>query len=150
MTNKTESIMKKIKSITSLIILFLSLAGASKAQQTLNSNASYIKNKFPDSYHNTIRQFAVNKWDDDYRMIIYTINNQADALFKVVNKFKSDNTGILFSGIKKWSLKGYKSSNITKFKKLKSVSVSNMIEFHCDWRMVKYYYDNQSEAKNAF
>lgn len=116
----------------------------------LNGNASYIKEKYPSEYENTFKKHALEKWETDYEMVVYMINNQVDALINTVKAFESDNTQIVFEAIQKWSFDGYKSSNIEAFKKLENFSIESLVKLHCDWEMVKYTYDNQVQAKNSF
>ena len=118
--------------------------------QGLNSNASYIKKNYPTEYEQTLKKHALEKWNDDYDLVVYMINNQADALINLIDEFKSDNTNIAFKAIQKWSIDGYESSNIEKFKKINTFGLKQLIPLHCDWEMVKYEYDNQVEAKNSF
>lgn len=132
-----------------LLVLFL-FSAISVGAQSLNTHAEYIKTKFPTDYTNTIRKHAVEEWGTDHRMIVYTINQQADALFDIVNTFKTENTQILYDAAIEWSHDGYKSSNITKFNDLKTVNVESMIKLHCDWRMVKYTYEKQVTSKAAY
>lgn len=116
----------------------------------LNSNASYIKKNYPTEYEQTLKKHALQKWNDDYEMVVYMINNQADALVELIDEFESDNTNIAFKAIQKWSIDGYMSSNIDKFKKISTFGLQQLIPLHCDWEMVKYEYDNQVKAKNSF
>ena len=118
--------------------------------QGLNSNASYIKKNFPTEYKNTLKKHALEKWGSDYEMVVYMINNQATALFDLIDNFKSENTNIVFKAIQKWSIDGYRASNIAAFKKIKIFGLKELIPLHCDWEMVKYEYDNQVKAKNSF
>lgn len=116
----------------------------------LNSNASYIKKNYPTEYEQTLKKHALQKWNDDFEMVVYMINNQADALIELIDEFEGDNTNIAFKAIQKWSIDGYKSSNIEKFKKISTFGLKQLISLHCDWEMVKYEYDNQVKAKNSF
>lgn len=118
--------------------------------QGLNSNARYIKENYPTEYEQTLRMHAIQEWNDDYEMIVYMINNQADALFDLIDEFRSDNTNIAFKAIQEWSIDGYESSNIEIFKQINTFGLEQLIPLHCDWEMVKYEYDNQVEAKNSF
>lgn len=132
--------------ITSVIILTAIITANAEG---LNENAKFIKGHYPDGYAG-IRKYAVAEWDTNYEMIIYTINNQADAVFKVASIFQTSNTEVLFNAIKEWSLEGFEAGNVTKFKSLKSVTVPNLLTMHCNWEMVEYTYTNQVKAKNSF
>jgi len=133
-----------------LILCVLLFAGSIVYADGLNSKASYIKANYPTEYKNTIRKHAIEKWKDDHEMVVYRINNQADAIYNIVSKFESKNTNILYKGMVKWSHDGYEGNTTALFKELKSVDVKSLIKFHCDWEMVEYYYDNQASAKTAY
>ncbi|NQT65805.1 MAG: hypothetical protein HQ554_06465 [FCB group bacterium] len=116
----------------------------------LDTNASYIKTNYSNEYEETIKKHALEKWNDDYKMVVYEIDNQADTLIELINLFNSENTNIVFNAIQKWSIDGYEESNITLFKEFKTFSLKELLKLHCDWKMVKYEYDNQVKAKNSF
>ena len=90
------------------------------------------------------------EWKDDFSMVVYEINKQADALVELIDEFKSDNTNIAFKAIQEWSREGYKSKNITLFKEMTTFELKDLLKMHCDWSMVKYEYDKQVKAKNSF
>ncbi len=139
-----------IKMKTAIIFFILLFSITNGFAEGLNSNASYIKEKFPTEYEQTIRKHAIEKWETDYEMIVYMINNQSDALFELIKEFKSENTNIAFRAIQKWSFEGYENFNIEKFKNLEIFGLEQLMSLHCDWEMVKYEYDNQVKAKNSF
>ncbi len=139
--------MKRIIVISVLSLLFL--INTFNAQE-LNSNANHIRNNYSTDYEATLRKHALEKWGDDYRMVVYEINQQADALVELVKEFKSENTNIAFRAIQKWSVEGYKNSNTEQFQEMEVFGLKQLIKMHCDWRMVKYEYDRQVRAKDAF
>lgn len=143
--NKIKEIMKNL--FLTFVILFISTIIFA---QGLNQNANYIKKNYSIGYKQTLKKHALQKWDDDYEMVVHMINNQADALINLINEFKSDNTNIAFKSILKWSIDGYKSLNMKRFEKINTFGLKQLIFFHCDWEMVKYEYDNQVKAKNSF
>ncbi len=118
--------------------------------QGLNSNGSYIKKNYPNEYETTIKKQALKEWGDDYSMVVYEINKQADALFQLIENFQSGNTNIVFNAIQEWSIEGFNSRNIKLFKEMKTFGLKELIKLHCDWSMVKYEYDKQVKAKNSF
>ena len=138
-----------ITEISNFLFLFLTSYCFSQGLG-LDSNASYIKKEFTTHYEQTLKKHALEKWETDYEMVVYRINNQADALSELIEEFKSDNTNIAFKAIQKWSFEGYKNSNILKFKEINQFSLKHLVSLHCDWEMVKYEYDNQVKAKNSF
>ena len=137
--------MKKI-----IFVLTILLTATFVQAEGLNSNASFIKKNYPSAYENTLKKHAIEKWSTDYEMVVYMINNQADALVDLIDNFKSDNTNIVFKAIQKWSIDGYKNSNTNAFKKIDTFGLKQLIPLHCDWEMVEYEYDNQVKAKNSF
>jgi len=90
------------------------------------------------------------EWKDDFSMVVYEINKQSNALVKLIDEFKSDNTNIAFKAIQEWSRDGYKSKNITLFKEMTTFGLKDLLKMYCDWSMVKYEYDKQVKAKNSF
>jgi len=89
-----------------LILVFLFTSYFVKADG-LESDAQFIKDKYPNEYTNTIRKHALEEWKDDYEMVVYEINQQSNALINLVENFKSDNTNIAFKAIQEWSVDGY-------------------------------------------
>lgn len=118
--------------------------------QGLNANASYIKDNYSSDYEATLKKYALNEWGNDFSMVVYEINKQADALFQLIDEFKSENTNVAFGAIQKWSREGYLNSNISLFKKMDTFGLKELLKLHCDWSMVKYEYDKQVEAKKSF
>lgn len=139
--------MKKLLVLVVLLILFSSISIQAKG---LNSNSIYIKKHYPDAYEKIFKAEAIKKWKDDYRMIVYEINQQVDALVSLVNEFESENTNIAFKAISKWSTPGYRKYNIKIWKKINTFNLKQLVVLRCDWTMVKYTYNKQVEAKNAF
>jgi|AntAceMinimDraft_17_1070374.scaffolds.fasta_scaffold33500_2 hypothetical protein len=118
--------------------------------QELKSGAIYIKKNYPAEYEATLKKHVLEEWNDDYRMVVYEINKQAESLVELIGEFKSENTNVVFKAIQEWSIGGYKSSNIDKFREIDTFGLKQLLQLHCDWRMVKYEYDKQVKAKNAF
>lgn len=137
--------MKKL--IIILSVLFCAFIAEAEG---LNSNAGYIKKNYSSDYELTLKKYALAEWKEDYSMVVYEINKQADALVKLTEEFKSENTNIAFKAIQEWSIEGYKSKNISHFNKMKSFGLKDLLKLHCDWSMVKYEFDKQVKSKNAF
>lgn len=133
-----------------ILILFLMLVFVFLNAEGLDTNANHIKTNYSDDYEKTIKKHALEKWNDDFKMVVYEINNQSDALVELINLFKSENTNIVYKAIQKWSIDGFNKSNIILFKELKTFSLKELLKLHCDWKMVKYEYENQVKAKNSF
>jgi hypothetical protein len=137
-----------MKNTISLLVIFL--ITISVKSQALNFNASFIKKNYQSEYESTLKKHALDEWKDDFSMVVYEINKQADALIELIDSFKSDNTQIVFKAIQEWSLDGYQGSNISKFKEMSAFDLKSLIKMQCDWSMVKYEYNKQVKAKNAF
>jgi hypothetical protein len=135
---------------TTIIILTFLLTATFVNALGLNPNASYIKKNYPTEYEQTLKKYALAEWNDDFSMVVYQINKQADALVELIDGFKSDNTNIAFKAIQEWSREGYKSKNITLFKEMTTFALKELLKMHCDWSMVKYEFDKQVKAKNSF
>lgn len=135
--------------ILAIAMLMFGKAFAIPADE-LSKNAKYIKANFADDYERTIKKNALNKWGDDFSMVIYMINKQSDALVELVETFRSDNTKIFFNAMFKWTIDGWEENNKKQAEELKDMSLANMMKFNCDWSMVLYEYKKQVKAKNAF
>ena len=135
---------------TTIIILAILLTATFTKAEGLNSNASYIKKNYPSEYEQTLKKHALAEWKDDYSMVVYEINKQADALIDLIEEFKSENTNIVYKAMQEWSIDGYKSSNVITFKEMTTFGLKDLLKMHCDWSMVKYEYDKQVKAKNSF
>ncbi|WP_345029294.1 hypothetical protein [Ravibacter arvi] len=135
-----------------LILFLIAIVFSSNLSngQGLNSEAIYIKDNFPEEYENTLKRYALFEWKDDFSMVVYEINRQAESIVELVDSFDSDNTNIVYNAIQEWSRSGYLSKNIKIFSEMTDFSVKYLIKMHCDWSMVKYEYDRQVEAKNSF
>lgn len=90
----------------SKIFFCLCILSFSINAQGLNANASYIKNNYSSDYEATLKKYALNEWGNDFSMVVYEINKQADALLKLIEEFKSENTNIAFGAIQEWSREG--------------------------------------------
>jgi len=135
---------------TLIILISVILSTTIANSQGLNTNANYIKKNFPTEYENTLKKYALAEWNDDFSMVVYEINKQADAIVQLTESFESDNTNIAFKAIQEWSREGYLSNNIKIFKEMTTFDLKELLKMHCDWSMVKYEYDKQVKAKNSF
>ena len=110
-----------------IIILIVLITSEIINAQGLNISASYIKKNYPTDYESTLKKHALEEWNSDFEMVVYEIINQADALIKLVAEFKSENTDIAFRAIQEWSIKGYESSNISKFRNIEIFELKELI-----------------------
>jgi hypothetical protein len=112
----------------------------------LNSNAKLIKENMPTLYE-TIKKYSESKWDNDYEMIVYTINNQADAFAEISRLMSADDfdQNIWYSSVVKWA------ENPSKVKEEFSNGNSDIIFTSIiQWDMVLYNYENQIKAKQSY
>lgn len=132
-------IMKKLL----ILLLFLPLFSFSQ----LNSRAQAIKENSPRLYE-TIKKYSENKWNDDYQMVIYTINKQVDALMDISILMEDDNFdgNIWFNSIMKWADNPSKFERYFNDGKLEEAIESIIIQ----WDMVLYTYKKQLEAKLSY
>lgn len=142
--------MRRITEKTTLVLIIVLLAAIDLSAQSLERNANYIKDNYSEDYRQTIRKHAVDEWGTDHRMVVYEINKQSDSLVELIDAFKPENTNLAFQAIQKWSIDGYKSSNVKKFKEIKTFGLAQLLKLHCDWRMVLYEYDKQASAKASY
>ncbi len=110
----------------------------------LDEYGEHFKTNLPASYE-VIKTHAVEKWGDDYTMVIYQINKQSKACYELFQVFEKDHTKILWNAIIRWSYEGYKDYNTDLMNK-----GGDLLTLRVDWVMVKYDYDKQVKAKNSF
>lgn len=123
---------KKLHFLLLFILLPISLLG-----QGLIVEAQYLKSEKQDMF-NAIKEYAVNKWDEDHDMIVYKINEQSKAFMNVMQSASGsdlETQKILLSAIDKWSKK-----------KTKDFAKNSTI----DWKMVDYEMKKQTRAKKAY
>ncbi len=125
-----------------LILLFaMLLAGVAQAQ--LNSQAQVIKSNY-SSLYSDIRQSSVSKWGGDHEMVLYRINNQSEAYSELLSNYNDSHWEILNAAIIKWGTDKTHNSRIMKKTGWK------FSDIRADWEMVKYNYDNQTEASTYY
>jgi len=100
----------------------------------LNNNAKILKESTAIEYK-LIKKYAEQRWDEDHEMIVYTINEQADALAEVVSILKSGGDKLIM--FKAWN--NWEDSSI-------KVEGKSFVDFE----MVLYTYKEQLEAKNSY
>jgi len=116
------------------LIIAIVFSGMLMQAQELNKNAKMLKSYSDGAYeYNDIKDAAIKEWDDDHQMIVFTINQQADALFDVVDEYNKPNydKNIMLNAMEQWGeLRGDR--------------------WKGDWVMVLFSYKNQLEAKSAY
>ena len=70
------------KVILGSIIAILTLMAGKLLAGDLNSDAQVVKEAVPEVYAQ-IKESAIEEWDADYNMVIYTINNESDSYLDV-------------------------------------------------------------------
>ena len=120
--------MKKLFTILALTVTFI-------ASAQLNSTAQIVKDRLPIEYK-LIKKFAEDKWGQDFEMIVYTINEHADAMREFANITNAEGTDLrlMRDAYKKWT----DNSIIIEGKPF------------VDYPMVVYTYKKQLEAKNQY
>jgi len=119
-------------------------------QAQLGTSAKYFKQNYPTEYESTIKRHALQEWGEDYTMVVYEINKQADAIVDICTQFESKHTRQLVGAIREWSIDGYVTHNLEQVKAMKVVDRKTLIKIYCDWSMVKYEYSKQVKAKGSF
>lgn len=141
--------------LVSLVILSISL----NAQ--LNNYAGYLKSEKPEMYA-PIRAMAVEKWGVDDEMIVYTINEQAEALNYFLSGSGENDFSEMVEAMEKWTedkvtfkrtlnlfLEEIENSN----KQGRDLNIDlyySLFTLPTDWTMVKYTYDNQMKVKESY
>jgi hypothetical protein len=99
-------------------------------------------------YEETLKKHSLEKWENDFEMVLHEVNSQAESIVELVDNFESEHTDIAVMAIQKWSYEGYLESNIAIINELSRFDIEQILNLHCDWEMVLYEYENQVEAKN--
>ena len=96
----------------------------------LNSNAESFKGT---KVYEKIKFMAVNKWEDNHKMVVYEINKQCDAALdiNVISKESDKKRDIVVSAMTKWSDK-----------------ING--EYYYNWSMVLYEYKKQFKASSSY
>lgn len=129
--------------LTLAAIIVLSLSGIS---QELNTTARSIKDKYPVLYQ-SIKTFAVDKWQDDHEMVVHVINKQSLGYLDAIGLF-ADNPGeemLFYKAVLKWSVEGKEDYNFSILK-----TSASFDDLRVDWEMIAYTLKKQLQAKNAY
>ena len=120
-----------MKNILTTLLLLMSFTAIAQ----LNSNAQQLKDNGSTEYK-LIKKYAESEWGQDYKMIVYTINKQADALSEMITLSKREDYDkeLLFAAFQEWSDS--------------SITVGDSV--FVDYSMMVYTYKNQLEAKNSY
>ncbi len=128
---------------TLAIIILLTISANVFGQ--LNKQSKAIKTKAPETYE-FIKASAIEEWEDNHEMIVYHINEQADALFEYIKIAKDEanyDKDVMFKALVEWKDDDY--DILSEMKK-----GTPTVKLHVDWKMVIYTYKNQLEAKSQY
>jgi hypothetical protein len=116
------------KTILTCALIFIAFI----ANAQLNSNANFVKENSPEIY-NKIKILVSKDWEGDHKMMVYVINQQADAVLKCVEiqKRKDYDDEIMLKALGDWA------------EDIKGV-------FCVDYKMVVYTYEQQIKAKDSY
>ena len=117
--------------------------------QVLEKPAILVKSEYSGFYETNIKKHAIEKWKEDYDMVIFEINQQCDALITLIDEFNSENTTILYNASMRWSHKGKDIQNNKKWMNITKCNLANLLQLECDWSMALYEYKKQVKAKKA-
>jgi len=128
-----------------LILIIIIAITAITCNAQLNNTAESVRTNNPRAY-NVIKKHAIDKWDSDHKMILYTINQQCDAMYEILTILSDDITTeivslITIKAMKKWAYDGYESSVEKQL-----TDNAPILELDIDWRMVVYTVKKQLEA----
>ena len=114
-----------------LLVLAVALISLTSYGQ-LNGNAKQIKELSELTYLN-IKSIAVDRFGNDYEMVVYTINLQSDAVFEYLEILNNKNydKGLMESMFPKWS-----------------VEIGGTFFF--DYEMIVYNYNKQITSKEQY
>ncbi len=66
-------------------------------------------------------------------MLIIEMNEQAESLFVIVEKYNFNNKDFLFEAIDEWTYDDYEVKNKEALKTSNQITVPNLLKLHCDW-----------------
>ncbi len=119
--------MKRIILVFGFLLIFV----AGNAQ--INSYVQYLTDYYNVDFELTIKKHAFDEYRDNQSMLIIEMNEQAESLFSVVEKYNFNNKEFLFEAIDKWTYDDYEMKNIETLKISNQVTVPDLLKLHCDW-----------------
>ena len=128
--NKQTNTMKKL-TITIIALIICSTAAFSQ----LRADAKMLKSDLPKSY-SAIRTFAVKKWADDHKMVVFEINKQSEAMLNVL-LVEDKNVDVFTEAYSKWTERDINTINISE-------------NPTTDWGMVYWEYKKQVKAASSY
>ena len=119
--------MKRITLVFGFLLIFV----AGNAQ--INSYVQYLTDYYNVDFQLTIKKHASNEYRDNQSMLIIEMNEQAESLFVIVEKYNFNNKDFLFEAIDEWTYDDYEVKNKEALKTSNQVTVPNLLKLHCDW-----------------
>tara|TARA_B100000282_G_C31625215_1_gene441244 strand:+ start:91 stop:516 length:426 start_codon:yes stop_codon:yes gene_type:complete len=135
-----------------LILTLIFVLSSVNVFTQLNSYAEYYKEYLPGAYE-AIKDRATDIWETDYEMILYEINNQAEAFYKVQELFVEEDLEeeIMLSAMIKWT---NDEDELLEYLYMIEEGIAEddvfslLFSLWFDWTMVIYDYENQVKAKS--
>ncbi len=90
-----------IKRVNIIGVLLLVVSVFAFGEPKLNKNSQYLRDNISGVYEN-IKAAAIEDWDTDHEMIVYTINKQSDKYYEAIAYIGLD-IDILMDSMYKWS-----------------------------------------------
>jgi len=118
------------------VILIMLLFAVSAFANGLNPEATRLKTNNPNIY-SAVKNRAIIEWGTDHEMIVYTINKQCEAIFKL-STLSPKLTDVEFYAI----LIEWCEDDLSLYDSILSAPV--------DWCMVVYVMEKQIEAKSQY
>ncbi len=114
-----------------LVFGFLLIVVAGNAQ--INSYVQYLTDYYNVDFELTIKKHAFDEYRDNQSMLIIEMNEQAESLFAIVEKYNFNNKEFLFEAIDEWTYDDYEIKNTKTLKTSNQVTVPDLLKLHCDW-----------------
>ncbi|RLI53151.1 MAG: hypothetical protein DRP09_16395 [Candidatus Thorarchaeota archaeon] len=142
--------MKKI--LIALFVLFITV-GIFAGNGDLERN--FVKSSIPVIYEH-IKARAIDQWEDDHSMILYTITQQCTSFMHILTTLNDESVLVIIDAIATWS---YDSDTLTKNmdniklfvnEESQTFSVDWLLVMDVDWAMIEYTIDTQLEAKGKY
>lgn len=117
----------------------------------LSASAEYIKEKYSWQYEQTIKFHALQKWGDDFSMVVFEISTQCDNFVAFIGAFEPEYSTIFVKAIANWVYPGFEEDLQKKMKNGLDPkdSLETLLSLHVDWSMANFEYKKQVKAKKA-
>jgi len=119
--------MKRITIV--FVLLFIVTVGNAQ----INSYVQYLTDYYNVDFELTIKKHAFDEYRDNHSMLIIEMNEQAESLFAIVEKYNFNNKDFLFEAIDEWTYYDYEIKNKETLKTSNKVTVPDLLKLHCDW-----------------